>query len=181
MAYGNQTRLSKCAAEWLSVSPFFTTNPISDNTPGEIRLTSTPTYSPEGVRFRFEVTDTNGLHQAQLLLPAALGELLSDCKQLEGEESTIEFISTELTIEPVDSVMLQIQAANVTLTLYDMRGVAVRQLMLGHQPAGVYRSKHRAAYWDGRNQHDEKVASGLYFYTFTAGEFTATRKMLIQK
>ena len=108
MAYGNQTRLSKCAAEWLSISPFFTTNLISDNTPGEIRLTSTPTYSPEGVRFRFEVTDTNGLHQAQLLLPAALGELLSDCKQLEGEESTIEFISTELTIEPVDSVMLQI-------------------------------------------------------------------------
>ena len=73
------------------------------------------------------------------------------------------------------------QAANVTLTIYDLRGVAVRQLMLGHQPAGVYRSKHRAAYWDSRNQHDEKVASGLYFYTFTAGEFTATRKMLIQK
>ena len=108
MAYGDSTRLSKCAAEWLSVSPFFTTNPKSDNTLGEIQLISTPIYSPEGVRFRFEVADANGLHQAQLLLPAALGELLSDCKQLEGEESTIEFISTELTIEPVDSVMLQI-------------------------------------------------------------------------
>ena len=108
MAYGDSTRLSKCAAEWLSVSPFFATNPKSDNTPGEIQLISTPTYSPEGVRFRFEVADTNGLHQAQLLLPAALGELLSDCKQLEGETSTIEFISTELAIEPVDSVMLQI-------------------------------------------------------------------------
>ena len=108
MAYGDSTRLSKCAAEWLSVSPFFTTNPRSDNTPGKIRLISTPTYSPEGVRLRFKVIDANGLHQAQLLLPAALGELLSDCKQLKGETSTIEFISTELTIEPVDSVMLQI-------------------------------------------------------------------------
>ncbi|MDD9975729.1 MAG: leucine-rich repeat domain-containing protein, partial [Candidatus Poribacteria bacterium] len=116
MAYGDSTRLSKCAAEWLSVSPFFTTNPISDNTPGEIRLISTPTYSPEGVRFRFEVADTNGLHQAQLLLPAALGEILSDCKQLEGETSTIEFISTELTIEPVDSVMLQIIDVNGNIT-----------------------------------------------------------------
>jgi len=108
MAYGDSTRLSKCAAEWLSVSPFFTTNPMSDNTPGEIRLISTPTYSREGVRFHFEVADASGLHQAQLLLPAALGEILSDCKQLQGETRTIEFISTELTIEPVDSVMLQI-------------------------------------------------------------------------
>ena len=116
MAYGNSTRLSKCAAEWLSVSPFFTTNPISDNTPGEIRLISTPTYSAEGVRFRFEVADTNELHQAQLLLPEARGEVLSDCKQLESKTSTIEFISTELTIEPVDSVMLQIIDKNGGIT-----------------------------------------------------------------
>ena len=73
------------------------------------------------------------------------------------------------------------KAANVTLTIYDMRGVAVRTLTLGHQPAGIYRSKHRAAYWDGRNDEGEKVASGLYFYTLTAGEFTATRKLLIIK
>ena len=73
------------------------------------------------------------------------------------------------------------KAANVTLTLYDMRGVAVRQLMLGHQPAGIYQTKHRAAYWDGRNQHGEPVASGIYFYTLTAGKFTATRKLLIIK
>ena len=74
-----------------------------------------------------------------------------------------------------------VKAANVTVTIYDMRGVAVRQLMLGHQPAGVYQSKHRAAYWDGRNTVGEKMASGLYFYTLTAGAFTATRKLLIAK
>ena len=71
--------------------------------------------------------------------------------------------------------------AEVTLTIYDVRGSVVRTLRLGHQPAGVYESKHRAAYWDGRNQHGEPVASGLYFYTLTAGEFTATRKLLIVK
>ena len=117
MAYGDSTRLSKCAAEWLSVSPSFTTNPRLDNTPGEIQLISTPTYSPEGVKFRFKVADADGLHQAQLLLPAALGEILSGCKQLEGEtNSTIEFASTELTIEPVDSVMLQIIDVNGNIT-----------------------------------------------------------------
>ena len=72
-------------------------------------------------------------------------------------------------------------AADVTVTIYDMRGMTVRQLLLGHQPAGVYHSRSRAAYWDGRNNLGEPVASGLYFYTLTAGDFRATRKMLIRK
>ena len=71
--------------------------------------------------------------------------------------------------------------AAVILTIYDVRGSVVRELSLGHQPAGVYESRGRAAYWDGRNHLGEKVASGLYFYTLTAGEFTATRKLLITK
>ena len=71
--------------------------------------------------------------------------------------------------------------ANVTLTIYNVKGVVVRQLALGHRPLGFYYSRGRAAHWDGRNQLGEKVASGLYFYTFTAGEFTATQKLLIRK
>ena len=73
------------------------------------------------------------------------------------------------------------EATDITLTIYDVRGREVRRLALGHQPAGVYQSRARAAHWDGRNQIGEKVATGLYFYTLTAGEFTATGKMLIQK
>ena len=71
--------------------------------------------------------------------------------------------------------------AEVTLTLYDVTGRVVRTLHLGHQAAGMYRSKSRAAYWDGRNAQGEPVASGIYFYTLVAGEFTATGKMLIRK
>ena len=71
--------------------------------------------------------------------------------------------------------------AEVIVTIYDMRGVAVRELVLGHQAAGVYQSRGRAAYWDGKNAVGEPVASGVYFYTLTAGDFTATRKMLIRK
>ena len=73
------------------------------------------------------------------------------------------------------------EAADVHISIYDQRGVLVRELSLGHQVAGQYLSRSRAAYWDGRNQVGEPVASGLYFYTLTAGEFTATRKMLIVK
>ena len=71
--------------------------------------------------------------------------------------------------------------ADVTLTIYDIKGHVVRSLDLGHQRAGLYQSRTRAAYWDGRNAVGEAVASGLYFYTLTAGDFTATRKMLIRK
>ena len=71
--------------------------------------------------------------------------------------------------------------ADVTLTIYAVNGQVVRQLSLGYQLAGTYQSRSRAAYWDGRNAQGERVASGVYFYTLSAGEFTATHKMLIRK
>ena len=71
--------------------------------------------------------------------------------------------------------------ADVTLYIHSMNGVLVRTLRLGHQSAGMYQNKNRAAYWDGRNEYGEPVASGVYFYTLTIADFTATRKMLIRK
>ena len=73
------------------------------------------------------------------------------------------------------------EVADVSVSIYAVDGHLVRRLDLGHQVAGVYRSRSRAAYWDGRNEFGERIASGLYFYTLTAGDFTATRKMLIRK
>ena len=73
------------------------------------------------------------------------------------------------------------KAADVRLTIYDINGHVVRDLDLGHQRAGMYHTRSRAAFWDGRNAEGEPVASGVYFYTLKAGEFTATRKMLIRK
>ncbi len=73
------------------------------------------------------------------------------------------------------------KSAEVTLTIYDMNGGRVRTLEVGHRPAGVYRSRERAAYWDGRNRQGELVANGVYFYTLTAADFTTTRKMLVGK
>ena len=71
--------------------------------------------------------------------------------------------------------------AKVALTIYAVDGKVVRHLDLGHQVAGFYQSKSRAAYWDGRNNVGERVASGIYFYTLTTGDFRATKKMLIIK
>jgi hypothetical protein len=73
------------------------------------------------------------------------------------------------------------ESADVTLSIYAADGRLVRTLALGHQAAGMYENKSRAAYWDGRNTIGERVASGVYFYMLTAGDFTATGKMLIMK
>ncbi len=73
------------------------------------------------------------------------------------------------------------EPAEVTFSIYSMDGKLIRTLALGYRSAGAYESKGRAAYWDGRNAIGERVASGLYFYTLTAGDFTATSKMLILK
>ncbi|RKU26139.1 hypothetical protein C6499_14000 [Candidatus Poribacteria bacterium] len=73
------------------------------------------------------------------------------------------------------------EPAEVRLRIYAINGELVRTLALGHQPAGTYQTRTRAAYWDGKNALGEPVASGIYFYTLTASEFTSTRKMLIRK
>ena len=71
--------------------------------------------------------------------------------------------------------------AFVTLTIYDQTGGAVRTLDMGHRIASTYENRSKAIYWDGRNHVGERVASGVYFYTLTAGDYSATRKMLILK
>ena len=73
------------------------------------------------------------------------------------------------------------EPTEVSISIYAADGKLVRMLNLGYQPVGIYESRNQAAYWDGRNELGESVASGVYFYTLTAGDFTATRKMLIRK
>ena len=71
--------------------------------------------------------------------------------------------------------------ADVSIAIYAVDGQLVRTLDLRHQAAGLYGSRSRAAYWDGRNALGEPVASGVYFYTLIAGNFVQTRQMLILK
>ena len=71
--------------------------------------------------------------------------------------------------------------AFVTLTIYDGRGQVVRTLDVGHQTAAFYETRSKAIHWDGRNEFGEQVASGVYFYHLSAGDYSATRKMLILK
>ncbi len=73
------------------------------------------------------------------------------------------------------------RSADVSIRIYSAEGRLIRTLKFGHQPVGLYLDQEKAAYWNGENELGETVASGVYFYTLTAGQFTATRKMLIRK
>ena len=65
--------------------------------------------------------------------------------------------------------------------IYSISGQLIRTLDLGYRDAGVYVSRSKAAYWDGRNEAGEEVTSSVYFYSITAGDFSAMRKMVISK
>ena len=130
------------------------------------------------------LADANGDARLGNGIPAVLQELL----QLLAEMDTIPETTALLPnypnpFNPETWIPYHLATdADVTLTIYNVQGDVVRELLLGHQTAGVYESRTRAAYWDGRNQIGEKVASGVYFYTLkVSGGFTATRKLLIAK
>ena len=122
------------------------------------RLNLTDTYSQRGIRF---------LQQLLVALIPKETALLPNFPNPFNPETWIPYHLAK--------------GADVTLHIYAMNGALVRTLTLGHQAAGMYQSRSRAAYWDGKNAFGEPVASGAYFYTLTAGDFTATRKMLIKK
>ena len=71
--------------------------------------------------------------------------------------------------------------SSVSITIYDTHGHHIRTLALGTQPGGSYLTQKESAYWDGRTETGEFVPSGTYFYHLKAGDFEATRKMIILK
>jgi hypothetical protein len=132
--------------------------------------------------------------EVQLWLTAATAANLSDAKSQRG----IHFLETLLAaatpkktallanypnpFNPETWIPYQLaEPAEVTVSIYTVDGQLVRTLDFGYQAVGVYASRSRAAYWDGKNSVGEPMASGVYFYTLTAGDFTATRKLLIRK
>ncbi len=74
-----------------------------------------------------------------------------------------------------------VNESDVTIRIYTPAGKLVRSLSPGIMSAGDYSLQSQAIHWDGRNDNGESVSSGVYLYTINAGDFSATRKMLIQK
>ena len=73
------------------------------------------------------------------------------------------------------------QDSHAVIKIHTATGQLIRVLDLGYKNAGFYTAKSGAAYWDGRNEAGEPVASGLYFYTLKAGDFMSIKKMAIAR
>ena len=73
------------------------------------------------------------------------------------------------------------EGADVTVFIHDTGGRLVRTIPLGFKAAGYYLTCSEAAHWDGQNENGEQVSSGIYFLRFVAGEFSASRRVVIVK
>jgi hypothetical protein len=68
------------------------------------------------------------------------------------------------------------EASDVTVTVYDMMGKTVKQLVASYQPKGMH-----SVVWNSENGDMKKVANGVYFYRIKAGSFTSVKKMILLK
>ncbi|RKZ00702.1 MAG: hypothetical protein DRQ10_03645, partial [Candidatus Hydrothermota bacterium] len=66
------------------------------------------------------------------------------------------------------------KAADVELKVYDIRGRVVKTLVSGSMNAGYHSVK-----WDGKDESDHRVAAGVYFIKFNAGDFSTMRKVIL--
>jgi hypothetical protein len=69
----------------------------------------------------------------------------------------------------------------VVIKIYNISGQLIRTLDIGMKDAGMYISPERAAYWDGKNDEGEEVASGVYVYQLHAGDNVKVKKMVVIK
>ncbi len=118
-------------------------------------------------------------------------------KGLQELEKLLAVLTTHSRNTPVETVLLPnypnpfnpetwipyhlATSAHIVINIYDAKGVLVRVLPLGQQPAGYYTRQSRAAYWDGKNTLGETVASGVYFYQLETDTGSLLRKMVIVK
>jgi hypothetical protein len=64
--------------------------------------------------------------------------------------------------------------SNVKITVYDLRGRKINEILQQALAAGEH-----AIAWDAMDQEGNPVSAGVYFYKLDAGDFTATRKMIL--
>ena len=98
---------SFCAAEWLDAHRYFNrgqTYPQADE-PTTIQMLPPLAVPPNAIRLRFEVTDPDGLHQAQLHIH--WGDAI-DCQGISSESASVEFVTLEVTEDPGNRVMFRV-------------------------------------------------------------------------
>ena len=200
---------SPCAAEWLDAHRYFNGRQTYFDEPTQIEVWSSGAVHPDSIRFK--ITDFDGLHQVQLFATVEYlnGHDLSilGCESLDGATNNIvEFPTTPLTLT-ADSIPLQVITDSVTLRVIDVHGNFTHKEFQIHPPEdlnmdGTVNIQDLVLVASNFGQQGENIADvngdGVVNITdlvlvagalgnhaaassATAGDFKATRKLLIQK
>ena len=122
----------------------------------------------------FQTVTSTDIHNAYLRVQLTVGDVLP--------KRTVLAQNYPNPFNPETWIPYQLsEPVEVSIQIYDGSGHLVRTLNVGLKSAGVHTTRSRAAYWDGKNESGERVASGVYFYTLQIPEFSATRRMVILK
>jgi len=73
------------------------------------------------------------------------------------------------------------EPADVVIRIFDLHGRLIRTLEIGYQAAGLYTTRQRAAYWNGKNEQGESVASGVYVVQLFAGKYSFISRITLSK
>jgi hypothetical protein len=136
-----------------------------------------PQYLPALIKIYNVMNDGPSIDPSFLATKRLLQRLISNMETCE----TKAFQNYPNPFNPETWILYQLaEDMNVAIGIYNVSGKLIRTLDLGHRPAGFYTDRAEDAYWDGRNEVGEQVASGIYCYTIQVEGFSTTRKMIIQ-
>ena len=90
-------------------------------------------------------------------------ELIGNYPNPFNPETTISFSTTEST-------------ENTEIAIYNMKGQKVRTLVNEILPAGQH-----SVVWEGKDEKEEPVSSGIYFYKLKTEDYESVKKMIMMK
>jgi hypothetical protein len=69
-----------------------------------------------------------------------------------------------------------VEEGNVSIEVFNIKGQKVKTLLNEHMTVGDY-----TLVWEGTNDNNQKVSSGIYFYKMKSGNYSSTKKMILMK
>jgi len=100
-----------------------------------------------------------------------------------SDENTIEQTKNYLhqnypnPFNPTTIISYQLpENSKVELAIYNLKGQKVKQLVSDQLSAGQH-----SVVWDGKDNNNKSVSSGIYFYKLKSGNFETTKKMILIK
>jgi len=166
---------------WLTVSPWTGVVSAGQSSDFDVLIDATDLVHGTYQATIYSRIDVSGQRPIIGTIPVTLTVDSTIAIGIDESESPLKAFALEQNypnpFNPTTTIVYELPLqSNVTLTVYDVTGRRVRELLSGIRPAGRH-----AAVWNGTDDADRPVATGVYFYRLVAGDFDRTRKMVLLK